>query len=837
MKKWLAALLLLLVAGAALASSSDPTIYSDSVANKTDLSIAALSSFFGSVTGVLAGTSGQMFGKLIYQFNQGLLVVAGCWLGFSCIGMVFKSAAHGSFMQQDNKIPLIMLRIALGFGFLIPNPSTGYTMLQGIVMQVAVQGVKLADQIWEYGLDYLGNGGALWSTPPVKNTDNGKSIMTDDDSKAILGVDDEGTNTDNNFSNLGLVQKVMAMEACMVQSSIDRDKENNDGDNNDSNSFVNSASSNDPIAFNENLEKFQYEFPANSDAGNVACGFIGWDQTASSNKDHSTTPTSCVPPSANDPDNPGPDTTQCNVSRLALRELITTTLPVVKRYVCQISGNDSPNVCGDTNEADIASYMTDAMFTSSINWMNLVQPWVRQNIVGTPKALNFINQAKKEGWMVAGRYYWDIMRIEDSYQAAKSASFKDYVPSRIQNLSEIQRKGKPGQTANALLGLTEGPTGYVVAVSKQFQQFGVASAPFAIAPPQVDQDGAGGKILWAVVKTVLGPIGQLFALFAPGNSAIGGLGAEPILWLHHVGMQCLGTGGVIFIGVALFSFLILSTTSVCSSVNSLGYAGKGLLDWMHPLLIACAVGFMVIGISLGFYVPLYPFMIFTFGVIGWIIAVAEAMVAAPLVAFGVTHPDGHDFLGAAKQAVMLLLGVFLRPALMVIGLFTAMILCQVAMGIAVYTFSGIVSDLFASAPNAGAASGNVLGSIGTMAINMTNNMGSNGGLMGIIMTWIVIFPLMLSIFTVFVYTIVTMSFGVIQQFPDYIMLWIGGPQHHGANATQLAEQAKQSISQGVAKATATTGDGLTGSFRGGMADKRADKRAESHGRAGQGIDI
>ena len=68
-------------------------------------------------------------------------------------------------MQQDNKVPMILLRIALGFGLLIPNPSTGYTLLQGIVMQVTVQGVKLADQIWEYGLDYMNQGGALWSRP------------------------------------------------------------------------------------------------------------------------------------------------------------------------------------------------------------------------------------------------------------------------------------------------------------------------------------------------------------------------------------------------------------------------------------------------------------------------------------------------------------------------------------------------------------------------------------------------------------------------------------------------------------------------------------------------
>ena len=78
----------------------------------------------------------------------------------------------------------------------------------------------------------------------------------------------------------------------------------------------------------------------------------------------------------------------------------------------------------------------------------------------------------------------------------------------------------------------------------------------------------------------------------------------------------------------------------------------------EPIFLAAAAGLFAVGISLGYYMPLYPYMLFTFGVIGWLITVIEAMVAAPLIAFGVTHPDGHDFLGQGQKAVMLLLGVF-----------------------------------------------------------------------------------------------------------------------------------------------------------------------------------
>ena len=61
MKKYLYSLfLLLLFTGVAWADSSNPQLYSSAVADKTDLSIAYLSSVFGTVSGVLTGTSGQM---------------------------------------------------------------------------------------------------------------------------------------------------------------------------------------------------------------------------------------------------------------------------------------------------------------------------------------------------------------------------------------------------------------------------------------------------------------------------------------------------------------------------------------------------------------------------------------------------------------------------------------------------------------------------------------------------------------------------------------------------------------------------------------------------------
>ena len=65
-----------------------------------------------------------------------------------------------------------------------------------------------------------------------------------------------------------------------------------------------------------------------------------------------------------------------------------------------------------------------------------------------------------------------------------------------------------------------------------------------------------------------------------------------------------------------------------------------------------------------------PYLLYIFGAIGWMIGVAESLVAAPLVAMGLTHPEGHDLLGKAEQSLMLMLGIFIQTATMLIGLFS-----------------------------------------------------------------------------------------------------------------------------------------------------------------------
>ncbi len=187
-----------------------------------------------------------------------------------------------------------------------------------------------------------------------------------------------------------------------------------------------------------------------------------------------------------------------------------------------------------------------------------------------------------------------------------------------------------------------------------------------------------------------------------------------------------------------------------------------------PLVIAVTGPMFLTGTILSTYLPFVPFMFFTFGVISWLIFVVEAMAAAPLVAMGVTHPEGHDLMGKANQAIMLWLSVFLRPLAMIIGLIGGIVLFYVASEVLNAGFGGFVDILFMKQSPA----------------NQFQRL------------------VIVLIYTFISVALVNQCFGMIYVIPEKIMRWIGlAPDH--SDAPQLAE----SVKSGITPFIQATGEG------------------------------
>jgi len=761
MNKWFSAVVLLLISASAWASGTDVshTISDPAVTNHTDLSIAYLAQVFGNVGTVLHGTSGQMLGKMFYKFNEGVLIVSGIWLSYTTSTIVLRSAQEGSFMGASKNVALIFIRISLGLGLMFPNPTTGYSIFQDITMKVVVQGVALADETWSYALQYINNGGTLWQQPTKSQVELLKNVLA-----APSSPENPGAGYPGQFSVI-FQNEVCMVAASMVPQTTDNSAAPQTGIANTGTNKYNTYK----VTYDAKNGTASFGGPG----GAAGCGSIDFSNLLSDG----------------------------SVGYNAVKTSVDNLMPAAKRYACQnyASGDSTAPVCAGVDTTESSSEVPgEAFFSALVNYTNDIYPLAQLKADGASNAAKgFIATAEKEGWMMAGRYYWDLSAISSRNQAA--GQLATYLPSvKPKDSSSLSATTDP--LTKFLQNVRDDASNYAgQAMTKLHAYMNASNAGNAVDGSTTDagNETIGGSVVGAAIAgvAVFGPIAlallpiiidtaELFTSFSTTSSA--GIGHDPILFLHNVGMHCVAIAGDVFILAGVFMGIMLITTMFCQSMINLATPIKGIVDWLKIPLMMMGSAFLGVGVMLGYFVPMYPYLLFIFGVIGWIIAVIEAMVAAPLVCLGLTHPEGHDFLGEAKQALMLLLGVFLRPVLMVIGLVAAMILSYVSLRIIIYTFSGFMSDIFyITGPATGSASGNLYTSIGSA---MGNYMATSGSLTGIIFA-LLLAPVFYIIFTGIVYVVTTHCFSLIYVLPDYILRWIGGPQSStGFNPMQMAGQ-------------------------------------------------
>lgn len=280
------------------------------------------------------------------------------------------------------------------------------------------------------------------------------------------------------------------------------------------------------------------------------------------------------------------------------------------------------------------------------------------------------------------------------------------------------------------------------------------------------------------------PLSAVASAFQNGVAYIQQPGVNPIVALAQMGRYYIDFGmnlWVVLIGVSvIFGWM----------------PGFGIvLGLITPIIFTWLAAMVVLGFTTAYYIPFLPYMLFIFGVIAWLMAVIEAMVAGPVVALGITHPEGEGILGKGEQAIMILMNVFLRPAMMIIGYIAGIALCYVGVWIMNSGFQRI-SNFITQSPNS-------LTDIWAFAF-------SN------------FFAIL--IYTMFYLSIVEKSFSLIHILPDKVLRWIGGQgEQIGAETAQWGEKAKQQL-ETTGKETASAG-AATGKFAKGQAAESAGKLA------------
>jgi len=396
---------------------------------------------------------------------------------------------------------------------------------------------------------------------------------------------------------------------------------------------------------------------------------------------------------------------------------------------------------------------------------------ILKGVTGTiapPSNPTDLAKAAGDGWIFAGSYYFVL--------TASSSNLNYPAPSSFAG----NTTGVGTQCSTALNNYLARVPGYVSATTSSSGSGG--SNSLQINAPSISQSGA--LALYNVIADAVR--GLTFSIL----NSLTTNSDDPITSLRTVGSTIMTTTENIWFITMAVGFAILIVGCIMSGMQPLCWALGVMITVFVPALTIIISLLWGAGAAIGLYLPLVPYLVYSFTALGWMLLVIETIAAAPVVALGLVSP-AVEHLGKASPAVLLITNVFLRPSLMVIGFIAAIKLVRAAIAMVNFGFEATV--------NASVGSIGIFGCIALICIY--------GGL---------------------VIAVVHECFSLIHVLPDKIIRWIGGgPERSGESIKAQVGEVK-----GASEKGAELGGGLMKSSAGAMEEKVQKQMKDGGGGGG-----
>ena len=260
------------------------------------------------------------------------------------------------------------------------------------------------------------------------------------------------------------------------------------------------------------------------------------------------------------------------------------------------------------------------------------------------------------------------------------------------------------------------------------------------------------------------------------------------------GILYIGTGtftGLMAVdGIATAAEVVGGGKAVGTGVNSTPIA-IFLSTFVITILAGIVLPIILFGVLAAYIIPMMPYTVMIMAVIGYVAAVAVAMVGAPLWIAAHAVPSGEGFVSdRSKAGYSLLLSLFAKPPLIVFGFFLALAMFSAgvwlinntfltAIGVVLgNTYSSAIGTIGA-ATGAGGAAGAVVGGVAGGAVGAAVVGTVGAAVAGAAMTFIAVIAFIIGLLTmlfIFVSLYITLakwSFGLINLVPDNALSWIG----------------------------------------------------------------
>jgi defect in organelle trafficking protein DotA len=729
MKKILLSLFLSLFPGLLFADSLTPPA--------SDLSVSYLATIFGVVDGVLHGTGSQILGTMLGSFNSAILVMASVILTYALFISILNTAHQGEFLGQKWSSIWVPLRMVCGVGLLLPK-ATGYSFIQILVMWVVVQGVGAADEVWKVALNYMDRNGTV--VEPIQSLAPDGGGMPDNTFLVAKAGNILKSEVCMYTLYNGLVRQYRGKEITVPDFAASLAVTGKGPDGNNTGKVI------DYLKDKGGFINFPGKLDGAFDKYQGACGSVSWDFIGKADNKQVANPAQLT---ANDS------------ASIGVRQMTLDLNALAKNIANKLAPVYDDKISIVNLKQDDPVFTSNALVYTSADYFAIVKPALRSlHVAANVSIKDFIKDAKEVGWVLAGSYYYQMAQLNqflrkvDNLSVIKDQITPDFQPNYTSNL--FQDINDPIILSNLKNNVpnTQGVIDdYIQNETKNASDKGSHNQLF---PATGGSDSALRKsgIIFVFMHIVFENVQDFQNKLQNGLNS----GSDPILTLSAIGddlVHLVETVWLSFFGAMASLVLLGSAAGIAASfffpagpiVAVLG-AIMGFIGLFMPIFTFWIIFNLLLGAILAYYIPLIPFILFAFGVVTWFAIVLEAVIAAPLVALGITHPEGHDFLGKAEQAVMLLASVFLRPMLMVFGFIFGIILSFISISLLNQGFSIALRFM-------GSLSGDFL--------------------------YIVSQTTLMIIYTGVILALINRSFSMIYEVPNKVMRWIG---HHPENTPE-----------------------------------------------------
>lgn len=310
------------------------------------------------------------------------------------------------------------------------------------------------------------------------------------------------------------------------------------------------------------------------------------------------------------------------------------------------------------NGAGLNEGQAAAKYTAAVNKYNAtISAAVQSGTAGISESNEVAQNATRDGWAMAGAFYLKYIKIQ-------------------QGLSDIIQRFPTMTTPNATISPVFDSvvasylkqTEFILRKSKFKDEMGVQRQ--AVSDETTNQSGVSKKLSgWigeAAVKAGLKEPSRLFPVSSSQNALLG---------IANAGYELLTTAVWSSIG-----FGVLAAVAPNSSMTA-----------AMPFILALFGAFIGTAVVLAFIVPMTPFIIWMGVVLGWLVMVIEAIIAAPLWILAHLHPDGDGIVGQAGQGYSLVFALFMRPPLAILGLLGSMAILNPVCSLFIDAYWSVIS--------------------------------------------------------------------------------------------------------------------------------------------------